>query len=138
MRVIALSCLVFLAVIGGCTLAETPNSVPIDKAETIENQGDTIEEVRDLPNGYSQAGKDQCLADGGAYQRVGMAGRYNCITPYADAGKICRASADCEGQCRVDMESEEGAPGKCQANTNPFGCYAFYNDDGQKVGICVD
>ena len=86
--------------------------------------------------GYSEQAKAECEAQKGSYARRGMLGNYTCAIPFADAGKSCSLPGDCEGQCRV--ESPEATVGKCQATTDPFGCYSYIDEELQVVSICVD
>lgn len=86
--------------------------------------------------GYSESAKSECEAQKGNYARRGMLGTYTCAVPYSDAGKACTRPSDCEGQCRVD--SPQAKAGKCQATSNPFGCYSYINEEAQVVAICVD
>ncbi|WP_284125169.1 hypothetical protein [Parerythrobacter aestuarii] len=86
--------------------------------------------------GHSETSKAECEAKKGTYARRGMLGSYTCAVPYPDAGKACTKPSDCEGQCRVESPQDEF--GKCQANSNPFGCYSYINEEDQVVAICVD
>ena len=73
----------------------------------------------DGESGFSKTAQAECLEQDGTYQRRGMLGQYSCAVPFADAGKACTKSSDCEGQCRV--ESPEDEFGKCQATSEPIG-----------------
>ena len=86
--------------------------------------------------GFSKTAQAKCLEQDGTYQRRGMLGRYSCAVPFADAGKACTKPSDCEGQCRVETAEDEF--GKCQADSDPFGCHSHINEEGQVVAICVD
>lgn len=96
--------------------------------------------------GYSESEEKACRNAGGSYAPMGMLQQFGCAKPYADAGKICRASKDCSGQCIVSEEGGGGsAPageavvGQCQASSNKFGCYSYIDDEtGGVVGICID
>ena len=94
-----------------------------------------------------------CSARGGEIRRIGRMGRSVCVTPYADAGKRCTDGDQCLGGCRAEANlppppSGDAAPGRppappavtegrCQADTDPFGCYVRV-EDGRGTTICVD
>ncbi|WP_336986683.1 hypothetical protein [Altererythrobacter aquiaggeris] len=129
--------------LGACAPEQRAGTVSADGSapavpEVVVAVADDMPGPRGIPDGFSQSAKAACEAGNGNYQRAGRAGRYNCITPYADAGKVCRAANECEGQCRVELDAPEDAPGKCQADSNRFGCYGFISETGERVGICVD
>lgn len=93
----------------------------------------------------SDADRRACEAQGGTVRRAGMLGGETCIRPYADGGKACTDSAQCEGECREREglgapASDPQAPvaGVCQADDNPFGCYSVIENGVVAYGICVD
>ncbi len=95
--------------------------------------------------GYSESEEKACRDAGGTYAPMGMIQQFGCAKPYADAGKVCRASKDCSGQCIVSEQGGETATpggavvGQCQASSSQFGCYSYIDDQtGGVVGICVD
>ena len=88
--------------------------------------------------GYSAKAAASCASQGGTYARRGMMGAYSCAVPFADAGKSCTDSTQCEGQCRVEMTEPQPISGQCQATTDPFGCHGFFDDNGEYAAICVD
>lgn len=102
----------------------------------------------------SDTQKADCAARNGEMQRVGLLGSWQCIVRYADAGKPCTDSDQCEGQCRAQVDlppPPQGAPtpapstppreptaGVCQADSNNFGCYAVFEDGRAQPMICID
>lgn len=86
------------------------------------------------------AERAQCDSLGGEIQRAGLLGWEHCILPYADAGKTCSDSAECEGRCLVNEMTDTGTAlsGTCQADSNPFGCYTEMEDGEAGMAICVD
>lgn len=96
--------------------------------------------------GYDAAEEKTCLADGGSYQRAGLAGYFNCIRPYSDGGKACFDGKDCQGKCIADGLPQQTAPGKrptrefgkCAMNDSPFGCYAELVNGEIGPALCVD
>ena len=82
----------------------------------------------------------QCTAAGGTMRPVCMMGTVQCVVPYADAGRTCRDGDDCQGDCRAEtMESQRGpVTGRCQANSDPCGCYANVEDGHVDAALCVD
>jgi hypothetical protein len=90
-------------------------------------------------NGTTEA---ECTARGGKLQRAGRGGNLHCITPYADAGKVCTDKGDCLGRCIAAPESgsQAGTPAKglCQADDNVFGCTTWIEGGKIAGAICVD
>jgi hypothetical protein len=92
------------------------------------------------------AERAQCEAGGGSIRGVGMFGLPSCVTPYADAGKVCRDKSDCRGRCIVelghpgepDLKPGDALTGQCQKDTALFGCYAEIVDGKVRHTICVD
>jgi len=83
----------------------------------------------------------ECDKIGGNYGQQGLAGSYLCALSYSDAGKLCTKSTDCVGRCmaQLDENSKGTAPGKCEANTIPFGCFAAIDENGiVGAALCVD
>jgi hypothetical protein len=83
----------------------------------------------------------ECTAAGGSLQPLGRLQRVQCVVPYADAGKVCSAKADCSGQCLATGDAAPGtaARGVCQRDVSQnFGCRQRI-DGGVTLGtICVD
>ena len=89
----------------------------------------------------SVADRKRCEEAGGRVQRAGLRGVYQCVQTYPDAGKICRDSKDCLGNCRTMDSAAIGRPGTgtCQEVDVPFGCYALVRDGVVDGGmLCVD
>jgi len=85
----------------------------------------------------------ECLARGGRMQPLGRMQTMQCVVPYADAGRRCTDSDQCEGQCRVADVTTRPAPGasvvgQCQVDSNPFGCHATVENGRAQATICVD
>jgi len=85
-----------------------------------------------------------CVNSGGTLQARGKSGRVTCVHPYADAGRSCTSSADCQGRCLADRGPDGlptlGAqtPGHCQADDRLYGCYAQVEGGKARAAICVD
>jgi len=112
-------------------LVEDVLQPPADDAKTIEDfRAESLAAID----------QDVCAAAGGEVRMEGMLGMYRCVKPYADAGKACRSSDDCEGKCLASGPEATGeeAVGACQANDSPFGCYAEIEDGKVANAICVD
>ncbi len=84
----------------------------------------------------------ECAARGGTMRPVGRAQTMQCVVTYADAGKRCTTGTDCRGDCRVEdapfPTAGASATGVCQANSQPFGCYAKVEGGKATAAICVD
>ncbi|MDO1559474.1 hypothetical protein Q0812_08540 [Brevundimonas sp. 2R-24] len=82
---------------------------------------------------------DACAARGGSMMAAGMLGRVQCVVPYSDAGRRCTDGAQCQGDCRADLEAgPEAREGRCQADSRPFGCYAVMENGRAGPALCVD
>jgi len=82
-----------------------------------------------------------CTTRGGEFRRSGLAGFWLCVVPYADAGKPCSDTADCQGGClappnQTPVRGE--APGVCAASNSQFGCYSRVENGVVGPGLCVD
>lgn len=85
-----------------------------------------------------------CAAQGGDLRRVCMAQGHQCVKPFPDAGKVCSDSAECAGECLIDLatycnESGECADpkvpnpgdavtGVCQRNDDPCGSFVIVRE----------
>jgi putative hemolysin len=84
-----------------------------------------------------------CTAAGGELKPLGRLQRVQCVVPYADAGKVCGAKADCTGQCLAQGEAERvpgaKASGVCQRDVSQnFGCRQRIDNGVVQGTICVD
>ncbi len=84
----------------------------------------------------------ECAARGGRMQPVGRAQTMQCVVAYADAGKRCTTGSDCLGDCRVEdapfPQAGTSAVGRCQADSQPFGCHAKVENGRTTAAICID
>jgi hypothetical protein len=85
---------------------------------------------------------EACAARGGTWGPVGRLQAPSCVLPYADAGKACRDSDDCEGECRYageeTLEAGQAVAGQCQVNSDRFGCFTRIEDGKAEPAICID
>lgn len=82
-----------------------------------------------------------CQSSGGTVQRRGMLGMEQCVHAYADAGKQCTDSAQCQGKCVGSagaVSPDKPASGTCQADDRLYGCYAEVRQGKAVAAICVD
>lgn len=84
-----------------------------------------------------------CAAAGGSWQGVGLMNTPACVIPYADAGKACTDSDQCEGACwaEVAMTPEQAGgkvTGQCQPTNMPFGCHSEVIKGVAQPGLCAD
>lgn len=82
----------------------------------------------------------QCQSAGGTMRPVCMMGAVQCVIQYADAGRTCRDGDDCQGACRAQsMEPSPGpVTGRCQATSDPCGCFANVENGRIDAALCVD
>jgi hypothetical protein len=133
MRVSSFFALSFLA-LAACTVPARqadPEPAPISSEAPV------------IPNyTMSQAERDACTAANGFVDRRGRIQAEVCVTPYADAGKVCTDGDQCEGRCIA--EGQAGTPpgetteGICQRDDYLFGCYGIVEDGVIEAGLCVD
>lgn len=85
---------------------------------------------------------EACRAAGGEWGPVGRLQAPACVLPYSDAGKVCRDSDDCQGECRYageeTLEAGQAVTGQCQANSDRFGCFTRVEDGKADAAICID
>lgn len=92
----------------------------------------------------SQFELDQCDARGGEVKSVCRLGLPSCVLPYADAGKSCSDSSECEGACWLVMQEGDkvqpgdSAVGECQPDSNICGCNFEILGGAVQPGLCVD
>jgi putative hemolysin len=84
----------------------------------------------------------ECATRGGTMKPVGRAQTMQCVVAYADAGKRCTTGSDCQGDCRVEdapfPAAGASAVGRCQADSQPFGCHATVENGRATAAICID
>lgn len=85
-----------------------------------------------------------CLEKNGDWRRVCIAQKYQCVKAFADAGKSCNDSSECEGECLVDLatkcndanectdaevpKSGEQVTGICQRDDDPCGSFVVVRE----------
>ena len=55
----------------------------------------------------------ECSQQGGEWRRACAGKHTRCFIPYADGGKSCADSSECEGECVVDLTIRCNGTGKC-------------------------
>lgn len=88
----------------------------------------------------SAQARAECESRGGTVQRRGMMNSEMCVTPYADGGKQCTDSSQCEGRC-ITSAGSMGSPsvaGTCQKDDRLFGCFSEVLNGKAAGGLCVD
>lgn len=71
-----------------------------------------------------------CRKAGGNWSKVGKAG-HTCLKSTRDSGKSCTSGKQCEGLCLARS-------GTCAPFKPMFGCNEIFQDDGQRVTLCID
>jgi putative hemolysin len=106
---------------------------------------DVIVDHPDMPPPVLEPGNltaAQCAERGGTLKPVGRAQTMQCVIAYADAGKRCTTGSDCQGDCRIEdapfPNAGASAVGRCQADSQPFGCHARVEDGKATPAICID
>ena len=67
--------------------------------------------------------KESCEARGGTWYAHYGETLDVCVMPFADGGRRCTSSAECEGECVTNVVSQLGKEGICQRTTDSSGCY---------------
>jgi putative hemolysin len=127
-RDIAITALGVLA-LAGCTPSQAPQAASVPEA----NQSF----ARDM----SAADRATCTSSGGRVERRGRLGAELCVKPFADAGKQCTDTSQCQGKCvgTADQASSTvPVSGQCQADNRLFGCYSEIKAGKAVNAICVD
>lgn len=87
----------------------------------------------------SAADRTACTSAGGRVERRGRLGAELCVRPFADAGKVCTDSAQCQGKCVSQGNAETPVQaGQCQADDRLFGCFSEIKGGKPAYTICVD
>jgi hypothetical protein len=83
-----------------------------------------------------------CQSRGGELRRVGRMQSEQCVIGYADADKACTSSDQCAGDCRIEAapfpDAGSVAQGRCQAESQNFGCHANVENGRATAAICID
>lgn len=116
--------------------ADQPAGPVVDEVDTT----DVPPPVR-VPETASAAA--DCAARGGRMLPQGRMQSLQCVVSYADAGKRCTDSGDCQGACRIEDAAQApragaAAVGQCAATNSRFGCYTPVEDGKAGATICVD
>jgi hypothetical protein len=123
------------------TPAETATAPSDEEILLPPVSGPTVDEFQS--GSLSEEDRRACEAKGGAVVQAGRLGIYRCITPFADAGEICRDGDDCFGRCLMTGDADPAASpgtqsGQCERDDNPFGCFTEIEDGSISQAICVD
>lgn len=120
--------------LGACT--PSGPQTPTPPTGTAEPAGD-----QSFSRDMSAADKAACTSAGGTVQRRGRMQAESCVHAFADAGKVCTDSSQCEGKCVGSagaVSPTATASGQCQADDRLFGCYAEVKGGKAVNAICVD
>jgi hypothetical protein len=84
-----------------------------------------------------------CLAQGGDWAPICRLQRPACVLKFADAGKACTDSDQCQGACYADPAGGGSKAGKavigaCSVSSNPCGCNVLVEDGVALPILCVD
>ncbi len=83
-----------------------------------------------------------CAARNGTMRQVGRLQSWQCVINYADAGKVCSSSSQCQGSCLAG-EATDRTPGAtitgvCQATSSRFGCNTPVENGKAGPTLCID
>lgn len=97
-----------------------------------------------LTGGVPTPEAQRCAQSGGFLAKRGKRGNLMCVQPFADAGKACTSTKECQGRCLAVDDSGgvpklgEAAAGICQADDKLFGCFAELEQGKVKSSKCID
>lgn len=134
----------FMALVGCCCGAALVNAQ--------EGVADEIAEARkqyQREHGVQiETARRECVGRSGEFGYRGLASWPICTVSLSDAGKACRSSSECQGECIVDFERRaidwrsipEGTPitGECTAVSPHLGCYLIVRDGRMAGAMCAD
>ena len=123
------------AALAGCA-APADTAAPAD-----EWAAGPVSIVRPQPDPALDADPAACAAAGGEIKPRGMMQIPICIVPYADAGKVCRDTSECAGECILGGTEDHGTgpvTGFCQRENAQFGCYAEIRNGRAQPALCAD
>lgn len=108
---------------------------PVTPADPVSDGGQSAPAVP-----FHEMSAGQCQEAGGTMRPVCRMGSVQCVVTYSDAGQTCRDGDDCQGDCRADVGTQAGTPvtGRCQATSDPCGCFANVEDGQVDGALCVD
>lgn len=72
-----------------------------------------------------------CEKKRGIWSKVGKGELFACVYQTRDSGKRCERESQCEGVCLARS-------GTCSPFKPLFGCNEIFQDDGQRVTLCID
>ena len=88
--------------------------------------------------------KQLCSLEGGSFERHGKGGFRVCIHKFPDGGRDCTDHSQCRGACLYERtegktpKPGEAVKGKCQRDSNPYGCRTGVHDGKISDTICRD
>jgi hypothetical protein len=95
-----------------------------------------------------ETARRECFGRGGQFGYRGLASWPICTVALSDAGKACRSSSECQGECIVDFERRaidwrsipQGTPmaGECTAVSPHLGCYLIIHEGRTAGAMCAD
>jgi putative hemolysin len=125
---------VIMSIAGSLALAAcVPAKAPRDASAPEPSQSFSRE--------MSLADRSACTSAGGRIERRGRIGAELCVRPFADAGKQCTDSSQCEGKCIGSSEQASSTmpvSGQCQADDRLFGCHSEISQGKAVNTICID
>lgn len=84
-----------------------------------------------------------CKTAGGSWRPICRMQTPACVFTYADAGKACTDSTQCQGRCYAKETTGAGSAGKpaegqCSANSDPCGCHTLVQNGVATATLCAD
>ncbi len=138
-------CSAIILTVTACSLSNSNSSGSnknITKTDTSKIDLSQYQYQREMCQKITEIEVVDCQQQGGNLQRAGLMGCYTCIVEYADGGKTCSDSSECQGDC---LNYDDFIPtdkinqtGQCAKDNSPFGCYQVIEKGVAKSAMCVD
>lgn len=112
--------------------AENDGQVPVDAGPAVESGPVVVGNPTASPPPRPRSEQEiACVKKGGSWVAAGKSGAKTCVRTTKDTGKQCNRKSQCEGLCLARS-------GTCAPVVPLFGCNEIFQDNGQRVTLCID
>lgn len=110
------------------TEAKAPDDAPAPAAEEAVPAPEAAVAEPGTPKSDAQMA---CEKRGDLWAKLPNSQAQTCVKRTKDAGKSCKTSKECDGECLARS-------GTCAPYTPLFGCNDILQDDGRRMTLCLD
>lgn len=115
--------------------AEKDGQVPVETGAAIDSGPVVADNPAAAPATPAPIPRSEleiaCVKKGGSWVTAGKSGAKTCVRVTRDSGKQCSRQSQCEGLCLARS-------GSCAPIMPLFGCNEIFQDNGQRVTLCID